>query len=160
MEFIIEQVALHPRDPERAKALLRDMGMTEWAIDHVSAHGSVFGRHAPRSEAELAFNYQGLGAAKELEVLHYTAGRNWMARLFRPRWRVSHLGMHCTEEALAAWRDFFRDRGIRVAQELWTDAHTNPVIAGKRKYHYVIFDTYDILGVDVKFIIRHDPLDF
>jgi hypothetical protein len=31
------------------------------------------------------------------------------------------------------------------------------VIAGKRNYHYTIFATRHILGVDLKFIVRMDP---
>jgi hypothetical protein len=47
-----------------------------------------------------------------------------------------------------------------VAQEVLTQSHTNPVISGKRWYNYVIFDTKDILGVDLKFIVRkeHAPV--
>ena len=47
-----------------------------------------------------------------------------------------------------------------MAQEVMTESHTNPVIAGKRTYNYVIFDTKEILGVDVKFIVRinHDSV--
>ena len=69
-------------------------------------------------------------------------------------WSVSHLGMHVTEDELLEWRKFFAGRKIFVAQELHTDSHSNPVIAGKRWYHYVIFETRHILGVDVKFIVR------
>ena len=67
---------------------------------------------------------------------------------------VSHLGMHCSADDLIEWRVFFQSRGIDVAQEVMTESHTNPVIAGKRSYNYVIFDTKDILGVDLKFIVR------
>jgi hypothetical protein len=70
--------------------------------------------------------------------------------------RASHIGMHCTEAELESWRAFFASRNIAVAQEVFTKSHTNPVIAGKREYHYVIFDTYGILGIDVKFIVRRD----
>lgn len=152
MTFNIEQVALCPRDPAAAKELLTAMGAGEWAEDHVVASGTVRGDSAA-SEADLAFEYELLsGSARELEVLHYTRGTNWMAG----QHRVSHLGMHCSREELEQWRTFFAERGIPVAQELWTDGHSNPHIAGKRWYHYVIFDTYDILSVDVKFIVRRD----
>ena len=57
-------------------------------------------------------------------------------------------------EDLVHWRAFFENRDIEVAQEVFTDSHTNPVIAGKRSYNYVIFDTKNILGVDLKFIVR------
>jgi hypothetical protein len=67
---------------------------------------------------------------------------------------VSHLGMHCSAEELLKWRQFFADRSIAVAQEVMTQSHSNPAIAGQRWYNYVIFDTKDILGVDLKFIVR------
>lgn len=160
MKFNIDQVALCPEDPQAAIKLLSEMGLSEWAHDHVSARGTVFELQDCSNEADLAFNYQGNADASgkmELEVLHYTTGRNWM-RGQQPR--ASHIGMHCSELELKEWRKFFHERGYPVAQEVRTSAHTNPVIAGKRLYHYVIFDTYDTLGVDVKFIVRHDPSDF
>lgn len=154
MKFKIEQVALCPIDPEAAIKLLSDMGMKEWARDHVVATGKVLHYTRPaHNEADLAFNYTGLEKARELEILHYTAGTNWMA--LRPP-GASHLGMHCTEEELMAWRAFFAERDIGVAQEVLTESHTNPVIAGKRWYKYVIFNTYRILGIDIKLIVRRE----
>ena len=100
MKFVIEQVALCPRDPERAIAFLKKIGAEEWARDHVVAHGAVFGNKAS-NEADLAFNYDMLGAAKELEVLHYTEGFSWMDGYVRS---VSHLGMHVSDEELAQLR--------------------------------------------------------
>lgn len=156
MKFAIEQIALCPRNPEAAMELLTAMGAGDWAKDHVIASGEVFGS-AGSNEADLAFEYSMLGEARELEVLHYTTPDNWMEQ--QP-WRVSHLGMHCSAEELAEWRAFFAARDIRVAQEVKTSSHSNPVIAGKRWYNYVIFDTFPILGVDIKIIVRHDNPDF
>ena len=90
-------------------------------------------------------------------MLHYTAGENWMEG-YRAN-SVSHLGMHCTELELAEWSVFFAQRGIHSIQDVDTNSHSNPVIAGKRWYHYCIFDTRDILGVDIKFIVRRDTQD-
>lgn len=152
MQFVIEQIAIAPRNPEAAKELLSAIGADKWHNDHVTATGQVFGM--PKTNAaNLAFNYE-LMAGKEFEVLHYTAGANWLQ--MRPENTVSHLGMHCTEQELASWRAFFAARKINVAQEVFTSSHTNPVIAGKRRYQYVIFDTRNILGVDLKFIVRYD----
>lgn len=153
LKFKIEQVAICPRDPEAAIELLTAIGAAEWARDHVVAGGKVHGT-AGTNEADLAFNYD-LIDGKEFEVLHYTSGPNWMTDLFRHN-SVSHLGMHCTAEELIEWRAFFAGREIPVAQEVITESHTNPVIAGKRNYNYVIFDTKEILGVDLKFIVRID----
>ena len=153
MKFIIEQIAICPKDPEAAIELLTAMGAAEWAQDHVVANGQVFGQDGTNS-ARLAFNYD-LIQGKEFEVLHYTAGDNWMNYSHR-RNSVSHLGMHCSAEELEGWRKFFADRGIQIAQEVLTHSHSNPVIAGKRWYNYCIFDTKEILGVDLKFIVRRD----
>jgi len=153
MKFTIEQIAIVPKDPVAAKKLLSEIGAVEWAEDHVVATGNVFGNKGT-NEANLSFNYD-LFSGKEFEVLDYTSGRNWID--YRgERNTVSHLGMHCTAEELLHWREFFKARDIKVAQEVFTDSHTNPVIAGLRSYNYVIFDTKEILGVDLKFIVRID----
>lgn len=156
MKFFIEQIALCPPNPAAAINLLKQLGLDEWVNDHVVAGGKVFGESG-KNEADLAFNYQNTrpeGKPLELEVLHYTTGPNWMAG--RPP-MVSHLGMHCTDEELEKFRRRFADMGIRVAQEVFTESHTNPfLLEQKRKYQYVIFDTRDILGTDLKFIVRRE----
>ncbi len=68
---------------------------------------------------------------------------------------ISHLGMHCTAEELLEWRNFFSERGIRVSQEVETQSHTNDAVNKLgRHYQYVIFDTNEIIGADLKFIVR------
>lgn len=156
MKFQIEQIALYPSDPQSAMELLSAIGAAEWVHDEVKAHGQVFGQNGS-NEGQLHFNYDMLVHARELEVLQYDRGPNWMD--LRPNadpCRVSHLGMHCSAEELEKWRAFFNERRIGVAQEVKTTEHTNPAIAGQRWYHYVIFDTHEILGVDLKFIVRYD----
>lgn len=156
MQFFIEQIALCPPNPERARALLGALGLKNWVEDTVVAAGKVWGEPGT-NVAQLAFNYENTRPdckPLELEVLHYTAGRNWMARRGPS---VSHLGMHCTEEELDAFRRRFADLDIQVAQEVFTESHTNPFLLGNgRKYQYVIFDTRDVLGVDLKFIVRRE----
>lgn len=155
MKFTIEQIAIVPRNPVAAIELLDALGAKEWAMDHVQALGDVFGAGPQFNEADLAFNYQlgrDDGKPLEFEVLKYTIGDNWM----HGRFGVSHLGMHCTEAQLAEFHNFFAARDIEVAQEVDTQSHTNPVIAGKRRYKYTIFNTRHILGVDLKLIVRKD----
>ena len=153
MKFVIEQIALCPPDPEAAIAFLSRIGLTEWARDHVVAAGKVFGKPG-RNEANLAFNYDATSPKPlELEVLHYTTGPNWMDGYDAS---ASHLAMHVTEPELHRWYAHFAAEGVNVAQTVFTESHTNPVIAGKRTYNYVIFDTREILGIDLKFIVRKD----
>lgn len=164
MKFVIDQIAIAPKDPVAAMELLKAMGADDWAHDIVTATGSVFQKEKQTNEAQLAFNYQLATGVKEFEILHYTEGANWVdgsSQIYytatsNRRNTVSHLGMHCTADELAQWRAFFAERNITIAQEVFTSQHTNPVIAGKRWYHYVIFDTKRILGVDLKFIVRMD----
>tara|TARA_R100000664_G_C2732579_1_gene122805 strand:+ start:354 stop:863 length:510 start_codon:yes stop_codon:yes gene_type:complete len=158
MKFTIEQIAICPKNPIAAKKLLKEIGAVEWVEDHVVASGTVFGEHDVKNEANLSFNYD-IFAGKEFEILNYTSGKNWVdetggLQISKERNTVSHLGMHCSAEELLKWRKFFKDRNIIVAQEVFTESHTNPVIAGKRSYNYVIFNTKPILGVDLKFIVR------
>jgi len=154
MKFRLEQIAINPTDPVAAEELLVAIGAVDWVKDHVTASGEVYGVEGS-NEADLRFNYDLFNQTKpgEFEILDYTEGKNWLDD--EPRHNtVSHLGMHCTVGELREWREFFTDRDIKVAQEVFTQNHTNEVIAGKRWYNYVIFDTKAILGVDLKFIVR------
>lgn len=150
-KFQIEQIAICPRDPELAKRFLCALGLDDWVHDEVAASGIP-----GKSTAQLAFNYQvggGDGKPLEFEILHYTSGDNWMAHC-PPR--VSHLGMHVTEEELAKFDRVMRAWSVPIAQAVSTTSHSNPAIAGKRWYKYVIYDTFPILGVDLKFIVRKE----
>ena len=154
MKFFIEQIALCPPVPAKAIWLLKELGLDEWAHDIVVANGSVYHEGPLTNRALLAFNYQTTrenDKPLELEVLYYSEGRNWMD-VNVPS--VSHLGMHCSAEELVLWTDRFEALGIYWAQNVNTQSHTNPVIAGKRWYNYRIFHTRPILGVDLKFIVR------
>lgn len=153
LKFKIEQIAIAPADPAAARELLEAMGAVDWVADCVCATGEVYGEPGSNA-ADLSFNYD-MFSGKEFEILNYTNGLNWIDNGFG-RDTVSHFGMHCTAEELVLWRQFFEARRIDVAQEVMTDSHTNPHIAGKRWYNYVIFDTKGILGVDLKFIVRLD----
>jgi hypothetical protein len=158
-KFKIEQIALCPTNPTKARHLLEDLGLTDWFVDNVHATGVVRGATG-ENHALLQFNYQAgngsdvaAGKPLELEVLHYTNGNNWMLK--NPN-TVSHLGMHCSAEDLAQFRAYFYKQGIGIAQEVNTLAHTNAVIKDSRRYQYAIFDTREILGVDLKFIVRKE----
>lgn len=163
MKFILEQLAICPPDREKAIKLLKEIGLTKWTEDLVVAEGQVFGGAKATNVADLAFNYQtaddGHGNPPpnskplEFEVLNYRTGDHWM-RAHEPS--ASHLGMHVSNSELHDWRRFFAMRSIGVAQEVDTLSHNNPIIAGKRFYKYVIFNTRPILGIDLKFIVRRD----
>lgn len=163
-KFKIQQIALCIPNAKEAQEFLCKIGLDEWFHDHVVASGLVF-EQCGTNEADLRFNYQAgtggdeeAGKPLELEILDYTEGPNWMGvnveQGFCSGSDVSHLGMHVTEEELLEWRALMSSEGIAVAQEVITNSHTNPAIKDSRRYNYVIFDTRDIIGVDLKFIVR------
>lgn len=174
-QFKIEQIALSIPDAAAAQAFLEKIGLTEWFADRVVANGFVFnesevkGFSAPcKNHADLRFNYQagngsdsGAGKPLELEILDYVRGDNWISENVDEgsahHDQVSHLGMHVSMQELFEWRKFFKEEGIQIAQSVTTESHTNPAIAGKRRYVYEIYDTRPIIGVDLKFIVRMNP---
>lgn len=161
MKFKIEQIAISlpaKADPEPTKTLLEAIGAKFTASDVVTAKGYVMHNGLNRlNVASLDFDYE-LSDNVEFEVLQYHLGDNWMQRHHGPRHNhsalVSHLGTHVTEEELASWRDFFEARKIAVAQEVDTLSHRNPLVPKGRRYRYAIFDTRELLGLDLKFIVR------
>jgi hypothetical protein len=153
----LEQVAFVTREEAGARALVEMFGLlgaTEWVEDEVTAIGTVRGTPHCTNTAHLRFNYQ-LIKGIELEVLTYTAGRNW----HESRWvnmdtvvAFSHIGVHV--EDIVAVTNQMIDLGLTVAQQVTTSKHTNPAIAGKRTYKYVVFDSRGMLGFDLKLIQR------
>jgi len=150
-KFPVDQVAIYSPNPEKLLNLLRDLGCDEWFHDRVHAHGEVFESESG-NVADLAFNYQ-LIPGVEFEVLHYREGDNWIeANGVDHINGLSHLGVH-VEDLDGAVR-FMEARGFKIAQEVKTESHTNPHIANSRRYEYVIFDSREHLGFDLKLIKR------
>lgn len=155
----IDQIALYASDPGLARDMLGIMfGMTEWVTDIALARGTVFGVEVLRMAGELSFNYQ---AGLEVEVLHYITPLHWHSarakakgELFPPPGLfVSHIGTHVDDMAVA--RLPYEKAGWRVAQEVRTFSHTNPYLLERgRTYHYVVWDSRDIIGYDLKLIQR------
>lgn len=146
----IEQVAIYSKQPEKLIKALEILGCDEWHHDHVVANGKVNGAEA-RNEADLAFNYQ-LGDF-EFEILNYTSGDNWHKDKDKTKPFLSHLGVHVGD--VEEMKEKFGKLGLKIVQEVETESHTNEVIKGKRKYNYVIFDTHELFGFDLKLIQRH-----
>lgn len=150
MKFKVEQIALAPANPEAARQLLAEMGAEAWIEDVVTGTGTVYDKPT-ENRAHLRFNYE--IAPCELEILNYESGDNWLSHRDSSDSAASHLAMHCTAEESERWKAFFAARGIPLAQELQTVAHTNPSV-GERRWKYYIFRTQPILGIDIKLIVR------
>lgn len=155
--FPIDQIAVVTKNSSKLISLLhRIFQPWAWHVDRVKACGAVFGKPA-ENVADLAFNYN-LIPGVEFEVLEYVEGRNWHddgiygTGLTEPG--LSHFGVHVTSEQMETACKVLREAGYKVAQEVKTTSHTNPVIKDSRWYHYVIFDTRADFGFDLKLIER------
>lgn len=148
----IDQVAFYTEDLARTREEFgRLFGMTDWIQDIAIGHGTVFDVPISHQVGELWFNYQN---GFEVELLHYHTPVHWHAvRGGQRSPRLSHLGIHVQDMALA--RLPYEKAGWKVAQELWTDSHTNPYLRERgRTYHYVVWDSRDFVGFDLKLIQR------
>lgn len=147
----IDQVAIYSTDPQGTKDLLNMIfGLSTWHKDTVVASGQVFDKDGA-NKAELNFNYEIMKNGVEFEVLHYESGPNWVEENSQT-YGVCHLGVHV--ENIEEITQQLIDMGYKVAQEVRTQSHTNPVIKDSRRYHYVIFDTRREFGFDLKLIQR------
>lgn len=165
----IDQIAIGTKDGDKLVKTLSSLGLTEWTKDTVLAKGSVRGVENLENTAILHFNYQ-MGI--EFEVLEYVFGESWhdKIRIYENQeYILSHIGYHLVddmsrdpicqtaEEKLQEIKEKFLAAGYKIAQEVWTQKHTNEyLIQQKRKYHYIIFDTREAIGFDVKLIVRRE----
>lgn len=150
----MEQVAIATENPEKLIEALITAGVTSenWVRDTVTAEGTVFGEETV-NVANLYFNYD-LGF--ELEILKYREGKNWHEKRKPVDGSnfLSHMGRHVDSLEMARIKKDMELKGIGIAQEVYTLNHENPAIKGKRKYHYVVFDSRGVLGFDLKLIER------
>jgi Glyoxalase/Bleomycin resistance protein/Dioxygenase superfamily len=155
--YHIDQVAIVCRDSAATRAALdrifsgEDTCLT-WHKDTVHATGNVFGNHDTGNIANLSFNYELMANRLEFEVLQYVEGANWHDTAMHPTPGFSHLGMHVDD--VSWWVAHMSELGYKVAQQVVTDSHTNPAIKNSRRYQYVIFDTRETIGFDLKLIQR------
>lgn len=157
--LVLDQIAFYAPDAlaEACIKMMLGLDQAEWTEDWVEGRVSVFGEPENFSTAKLLFNYD-LGI--EVEILQYISGPNWHRHrdlagrgpFTRPGGAPfqSHIAFHVNEGdiPILPWP---------IAQTMTTTSHSNPAITDRR-YHYVIYDTRDTLGVDLKYIKRVDGL--
>lgn len=171
-EANFDQLALATQFPHQLMGMLPGV----WSQDEVSSEVNLLGFHEIQNITfRLFYNYEQDIPFKELELIQFMSYHNFHSfsnhaisplGLYAPslydrfkysgklRPFISHIGIHCSEKEGEDWRAHFKSYGIDVAHEDWSYAHTNPVIAGKRKYHNIIFASRRALGFDFKACIR------
>ncbi len=152
----------------------------EWSKDHTKSRVRLPGFPEEQEiEFKLFYNYEQNLQFKELELIQFLSHHNFHSLvnktisplgLYAPalhqllsilkkrvtpvEYFISHIGIHCSEEEAMQWRLLFLSRGINAVHEDTSYSHTNPVIAGKRTYHNIIFGSREAIGFDFKACIR------
>lgn len=146
MKFIIDQITLYPQNPDKAIALLTEMGMSDWARDHICATSTVFcGPGVTEANSSIC-----AANVHELEVLNYNYGQSWMGNVNKGV-TAACLSMNVTEKELDDWMEFFSSRGILCLQAALSHAHSSAAMRGKVRRE-LVFDTRRILSIDVRIV--------
>lgn len=178
-EADFDQIAIAVRHATRWMAAI-DSDPGAWSHDTSTSDAIVMGYPVKREITfDLHYNYRQSLAFKELELIRFSDLHNFHSisnksidplGLYAPHlyalraemdldnrgFFLSHLGIHCSEEEAEEWRALFSRCSIGVAFEDWSKKHTNPVIAGKRFYHNVIFASREALGFNFKACVRRN----
>lgn len=141
--------------------MLRDIGLTDWFVDNVTAKGKMHERENIEVMEQCFSTYEAddnseIRTPVALELSRHIAGPtyNGIQRNF-----VSHLGMYVTEEQLDRFRIYFDNKWVAVLMDMDTTNHSDPSTNVTARFHYVVFDTRPIIGVDLMFIVRKDIID-
>lgn len=160
MTIKIEQIAIGSKNSEQVvKNLSEVLGLSDWSKDTVTVDGLVNEKKCFGTVADLNFNYE-LGPF-EFEILQYKEGDNWHNNLYENNIAefqnfLSHLGLHIDDpkEFLSVKRRL--SLFFPIVQDVVTKSHTNEAIKDSRRYRYIIFDSRDEIGFDLKIIQRLD----
>jgi hypothetical protein len=142
MKMKFEQIAIHDSRRFPLKRLFSAFppGGHEWTTDVVVAKGIMQvgdGEYIPvENEAILQFNYT-LFPGKELELIHYTRGQNFLAH--SGSGKLSHFGFHVV--SIDNWRGWLAERGFTIVQEVITQSHESQLV--DKRYHYAIYQHPD-----------------
>jgi hypothetical protein len=146
----MHQIAFAARTDEDERMIKRMLNLrsAEWVEDEVVAEGQVNGRPG-RNRAKLLFNYD---YGREIEILRYLEGPNYLDAAGIKSGQICHIGMHY--EGTGKPNTF----AAPIMQQVVTQSHTNEYVLGKGlHYRYSIYDTRPELGVFMKVIERIHP---
>lgn len=143
----MHQIAFAARTDEDEYMIKRMLNLraAEWVEDEVVAEGQVNGRPG-KNRAKLLFNYD---YGREIEILRYLEGPNYLDAAGIKSGEICHIGMHFTGTGKPTSFD------VPIMQQVVTQSHTNEYVVSRGlHYRYSIYDTRSTLGVFMKVIER------
>lgn len=149
------QVAIYCADMQRAILEWTVMGYSRWHYDEAVLVGLDRGELS-RKQARMAFNYDIMPL--ELEYVSYMGPRNSQDSRDGSSPFISHLST-MVEDVDEKCAQLMMDFGIAPYHQFVTEQHSNPNVAGKKRFKEAIFDTAAMLGFDIK-LIQRVPWDY
>lgn len=139
-----------PRSIEVAVGLLKGLGFDQWVQDHATLSGKWRGKPC-RFSAHMWFNYQ-IIPNREFELLQYDYRHpNYRSMVVRGQPFLSHMSAY-VEDMDAAVNDFKAEKGLEPFHTFATSHHSNPAVAGKKRFREAIFHTAKEVGFNIKLI--------
>lgn len=155
-DFQFHQVAMFcPYSTEAAVQHWESLGYDDWIQDEALLVGSLYGKRVT-TEATMRFNYDIM--PMELEFLEYHGPSRWSDTVrYTLDPFISHMSVY-TDDVIrdtAKLTELLRQPPFH---RFITQEHSNPGVAGKKRFIESIFDTHGLLGYDTKLIqkVPHD----
>jgi hypothetical protein len=149
------QVAIYALDPAAAVYQWIQMGYDNWHRDTAVLVGQDRGQLVSK-RAIMMFNYDIMPL--ELEYVSYMGRRNSSDSRDGSQPFLSHLST-IVEDVEEKCAELLVGYGLRPYHQFVTEQHTNPNVAGKKRFKEAIFDTASLLGFDIK-LIQRVPWDY
>lgn len=155
-DYQFHQVAMYfPGGPWQAKSYMNALGYSNWHSDRATLHGFLDTEEV-NTEAVMCFNYDIM--PMELELLYYSGPSRWAGVDALAHPFVSHMSVY-TDDVVADTKRMTQRFGAAPFHRFITKNHTNPRVAGKKRFIESIFNTHAIMGFDIK-LIQKVPHDF
>lgn len=149
------QVAMYCPMHLHAVDAFKNMGYENWSHDTAYLVG-IGDFHGLNLKGTMSFCYDFIGGGQELEVVTYD-GNSHHHREGRIRYSsdpfISHMSAH-VDNAFTNAIVYSKKLGVDIIHTFETFNHTNPAIAGKKRFREAIIGTRHLFGYDVKFIER------
>ncbi len=164
--YQFHQVAIFcPEGAQQSADHWRSLGYENWIVDHAELKGKMLTSDGDYEDvvtkAVMMFNYDIM--PMELEFLEYDGpsryvGEVELAKKFHVEPFISHMSVY-VEDVIWGSHRMMEMLGYPPFHRFITQNHTNPGVAGKKRFIESIFDTRSLLGYDTK-LIQKVPDDY
>ena len=151
LQYQFHQVAIFCPDhgAKDAMDLYKTFGFKRWIEDSAELKGFLHGDPVV-TKARMYFGYSVIGG--ELEFLEYEGPSRHQGSEGRGRSPyISHMSAY-VDDVRTTVSDVYIVTGRVPYHRFITQNHTNPAVAGKKRFIEAIYDTRELIGYDLKFI--------